>query len=465
MSSFAESIDIFFRISERGSDIDTEIRGGIITFLAMFYILAVNPIILSSTTGVDFQELVGATALAACVSCILMGIYARFPVALAPGMGINAFVAYTIVASLGFDYYQALLVVFISGVLFLVLSVTGVRKKILSGIPLVVRLAITAGIGFFIVTVGLYNSGIIVHGAGSAMTLGDLGAPGVLLGLFCIIVTLLLWYKNHWAAVLVGVVLTVIVGYIGGQFFGWDTTVEGTSLIPGVGTAALSGVVTTPNLGLFGSMFTEFSSFDAALWPAFIVSIVSLLIVDMFDTAGTLLGIGQSAGIVDENGNMDGSEKALQVDAVATVFGAVAGTSTTTSFIESSTGISAGARTGLMAVVVGIMFLIAMFFAPVFSVITSACTVGALVLVGLMMIKAVKDIEWTDPVYLATAFTTIFMMGLAGSITDGIAFGCIVYLAGMAVTRRLSEVSKVMSVIGLIFIVYFVIRYFVTPFL
>ena len=464
MSDFASKIDDFFHITERGSDIKTEVKGGVITFLAMFYILAVNPNILSAATGTELiGQLVTATALAAFVSCILMGIYAKFPVALAPGMGINAFVAYTIVIGMGFTYYQALLVVLISGILFFALTVTGVRSKLLQSIPLIMRLSITAGIGFFIVVVGLFNAGIIVHGNGSALALGQLGEPGVLLGLMCILITIALWFKNNWGAVLIGVIATIVIGYIGGACFGWDTTVDGTSLIPGVGTATVTGIVGSPDFGLFGTIFTELNGFEATLWPAFIVSVASLLVVDMFDTAGTLLGIGQTAGIIDKDGNIEGNEKALQVDAIASVFGAVAGTSTTTSFIESSTGITAGARTGLMAVVVGILFLIAMFFTPMFRVITSACTVGALVLVGLTMITSVKNIDWEQPVNIATAFITIFMMGLAGSITDGIAFGCFVYILGMVLTGQKSEISKAIWILGIVFLAYFIIDYGVIP--
>ncbi|MBE6522453.1 MAG: NCS2 family permease [Thermoplasmata archaeon] len=463
MSELSTKIDDFFHISERGSDIRTEIRGGIITFLAMLYILAVNPSILSSTTGIDFQDLVGATALAACVSCLLMGLYARFPLALAPGMGINAFVAFTIVGAMGFDYYSALMAVFISGVLFLILTVTGIRHKIMDGIPLIIKLAISGGIGFFIVMVGLFNAGIIVHGEGSALTLGELGSPGVLLGLFCILTTLALWYRNHWSAVLIGAILTVIVGFIGGQLFGWDTTVNGMSLIPGVGTATVDAIVTTPNFGLFGDVFTHFELFDIKMWPAFIVSVISLLVVDVFDTTGTLVAAGNAAGVIDDEGNVEGNEKVFMTDSLATVFGAVAGTSTTTSFVESTTGITAGARTGLMAVVVGIMFFLALFFTPVFSIVTSACTVGALVIVGFMMIRTVKDINWMNPISLATAFTTIFMMGLAGSITDGIALGSMVYLWGMVLTGKKSEIPTVMKVIGVVFLVYFVLTYTVIP--
>ena len=464
MTGMSERIDHFFHISERGSTVGREVRGGLITFLAMFYIMAVNPLILQQAAGPElFGQLVTATGLAAFISCILMGIYAKFPVALAPGMGINAFIAYTIVIGMGFTYYQALLVVLISGIIFLALTVSGIRTKILSSIPAIIRLAITAGIGFFIVLVGLYNSGIIIHADGSALTLGDIASPGVNLSIMCIIITLVLWYRDRWYAVLVGVIFSVAFGFMGGQLFGWDTTVDGASLIPGVGTAAVTGIVSMPDFGLFGAMFTEFTMFDTALIPAFLASIASLLIVDMFDTAGTLLGIGQTAGIIDDDGNIEGSEKALQADAVSSIIGAVAGTTTTTSFIESSTGISAGARTGLMAVTVGIMFFLALFFVPVFSIITSACTVGALFLVGLMMITAVKDIEWTEPVNVATAFLTVFMMALSGSITDGIAFGILAYLLGMLVTKRIKEVPMMMWILGLIFLGYFYLTYGIIP--
>jgi len=464
MSDFSIKVDEFFHITERGSSFRKEIMGGVITFLAMFYILAVNPDLLSKAAGAEyFGQLMAATALAAFFSCLLMGLYANFPVALAPGMGINAFVAFTVVQGMGFSYYQALLIVLISGILFFVLTITSFRSKILTSIPAVMRLSITAGIGFFIVVVGLFNAGIIEHADGSALRLGAIASPGVALGLICIIITLALWFRNRWAAVLIGVAITTVLGYIGGAVFGWDTVVNGASLIPGVGTAAVTGVVNTPDFGLFGAVFLNLTEFQTALWPAFIVSILSLLIVDMFDTTGTLLGIGQYAGIVDENGNIDGNERALKADSVATIFGAVAGTSTTTSFIESSTGIAAGAKTGLMTVTVGILFLIAMFFAPIFSVITSACTVGALFIVGVIMVSSMKEIEWTNPVNMATAFVTIFMMGLDGSITEGIAFGILTYVLGMLMTGKGKEITKMMWVLTVVFVVYLIINYGFLP--
>jgi adenine/guanine/hypoxanthine permease len=452
MSDFKASIDSFFRISERGSTIGNELKGGLITFLAMAYILIVNPDILSSAAvGYSFDQLFTATALATIIACILMGIYARFPVALAPGMGLNAFLSYTICLVMGFTFEQGLLIVFVSGILFLLLTVSGWRERILDEIPGSMKLAISAGIGFFIAVVGLYNAGIIAHGNGSALALGAINDPGVLLSLFCIVVTFVLWFLKKWYGVIFGLLATWVIGIIMGQM---DIT-STTSLIP---TWDPDGFVSTPDFGLFGAVFTNFTMFDGGLWPAFIAAVVSLFVVDMFDTAGTLIGVGGAAGIIDENGHIKDGSKALAVDAVATVAGAVCGTSTTTSFIESTTGIDAGARTGLMSVTVGILFLVALFFSGFFGTFTSACTVGALVLVGIMMIRSVKGIEWDDPVTCAMAFMTIFMMGLAGSITDGIAFGVFTYVIGKVVTGKHKDITVIIWALAVIFFIYFVLK-------
>ena len=452
MSDFKASIDSFFRISERGSTIGNELKGGLITFLAMAYILIVNPSILSSAAvGYSFDQLFTATALATIIACILMGIYARFPVALAPGMGLNAFLSYTICLVMGFTFEQGLLIVFISGILFLLLTVSGWRERILDEIPGSMKLAISAGIGFFIAVVGLYNAGIITHGNGSALALGAINDPGVLLSVFCIVVTFILWFLKKWYGVIFGLLATWVIGIIMGQMGITSTT----SLIPSWNP---DNFVSTPDFGLFGAVFSEFEMFDTNLWPAFIAAVVSLFVVDMFDTAGTLIGVGGAAGIIDENGHLKDGSKALAVDAVATIAGAVCGTSTTTSFIESTTGIDAGARTGLMSVTVGILFFVALFFSGFFGTFTSACTVGALVLVGIMMIKSVKGIEWDDPVTCAMAFMTIFMMGLAGSITDGIAFGVFTYVIGKVVTGKHKDITVIIWALAVIFFIYFILK-------
>lgn len=459
MSDFKASIDSYFRITERGSTIGTELRGGLITFLSMVYILIVNPNILGTPAGLagyTTAELFTATAMAAIIACILMGLYSRFPVALAPGMGVNAFLSYTICLTMGFTFEQGLLVVFVSGILFLILTVSGWRERILDEIPGSMKLAISAGIGFFIALVGLFNAGIITHGAGSALAIGKLGDPGVLLSLFCLVVTLILWFMKKWYAVIVGLIVTWVVGVIMGQSgVTSDLVSSGIFLIPGWSP---DNFVSTPDFGLFGAVFSNFEMFAADMWPAFIAAMVSLFVVDMFDTAGTLIGVGGAAGMIDEEGHLKDGSKALTCDAVATIAGAVCGTSTTTSFIESTTGISVGARTGLMPIVVGALFIVALFFSGFFGTFTSACTVGALVIVGIMMIKSVKDIEWDDPVVCAMAFMTIFMMGLSGSITDGIAFGIFAFVIGKIVTKKSNEISLIVWALAVIFFVYFVLN-------
>ena len=457
--SVMQRIDAFFRISARGSTFKNEIKGGIITFLAMVYILVVNPFILMDPAvdaGYSFDQLFTATALASILACLLMGLYSRFPVALAPGMGVNAFLSITICGTMGFTFEQGLMVVFLSGILFLALTVTGLRVKILSGIPKSMKLAISSGIGFFIALVGLYNAGIIVHAEGSALMLGQLSDPGVLLSLLCLVLTLFLFHKRKWYAVFAGLIVTWIVGIVAGQM---DVASE-TSLIPSWNP---DGFVSRPDFGLFGAVFVNFEMFDNTLIMSFIAAVVSLFVVDMFDTAGTLIGVGTVAGMIDENGDLQNGDKALTSDAIASAAGAVVGTCTTTSFIESATGIEAGARTGIMPLVVAALFAVALVFSGFFSTFTSACTVGALVLVGVMMISGVKDIEWKDPVTCTMAFMTIFMMGLAGSITDGIAFGVYTWIGGKIATGKIREITPMLWALLVIFLVYFFINYTLIP--
>ncbi len=453
---FMQKIDGFFHISERGSTIQNELKGGIITFLAMVYILIVNPNILSGAAfDYTFNELFTATALAAIIACLLMGFYARFPVALAPGMGVNAFLSYTICLGMGFTFEQGLMVVFISGVLFLVFTLSGARKKILESIPSSMKLAISAGIGFFIALVGLFNAGIITHGNGSALALGDIADPGVLLSLFCLTITLIMWYKRWWFAVIGGVILTWVIGIVLGQM---DVATD-TILIPAWDP---DNFISHPDFGLFGKVFTGFEMFDNTLIVSFIAAVVSLFVVDMFDTAGTLIGIGAAAGAKPDQ-PVPGADRALTCDAVASVAGAVIGTSTTTSYIESTTGIEAGARTGILPIVVGLLFAVSLLLSGFFGTFTSACTVGALVLVGILMIKNVKDIEWEDPVTCAMAFMTIFMMGLAGSSTDGIAFGIFAWVIGKTITGKVKEITPIIWVLTVVFVVYFFINDFMIP--
>ncbi len=444
-------LDSFFRISERGSDVRTELKGGLITFLAMVYILTVNPYILMDGAGAyaNFAPLFTATCLAAIFACLLMGLYARFPVALAPGMGINAFLAYTICLTLGFNYPQALMTVFISGLLFFVLSIFGVRERIMNSIPKSFRMSITAGIGFFIAYIGLVNAGIIVNTspAGLVPGFGDLSSGPVVLAILSIVITLALHFRGSWYAGIAGILISCIIGLIFGII-----------QVP-------ADFYSAPDFSYAGILFTDFEMFDISMIPAFLVAILSLLMVDMFDTVGTLLAVGGRAGMIDDNNQLVGGERALHVDAIGTIAGSLFGTSTTTSYVESQTGIEAGARTGLAAVTVGLLFIIALFFSPFFGMITYACTTGVLVLVGVLMLGSVKEIDWSDGVLAASSFMTIFVMGLSYSISNGIGFGVITYLLGMIITGRTKEMNKVMMGIAVAFIIYFVLVYGVIPML
>ncbi|MGN1045420.1 MAG: NCS2 family permease [Candidatus Methanomethylophilaceae archaeon] len=441
--SFTETLDSFFHITERGSTLSTEIKGGIITFLAMCYILVANPTIVSAAYP-NFDQIFTATAVAACISCILMGIYARFPVALAPGMGINAFITYTIVWGLGFTYPQALMAVFISGVLFLILSVTGFRSKLINSMPKSFRMAITAGIGFFIAYIGLVDVGLISFSSGVPGFLAEWN-NAVVVALVAIFLTLGLYFLNKWYATIAGIIGAFIVGLILGEV-----------IIP-------DEFITQPDFGLLGTMFTDFGSLESSQYVAFIAVIVSLLFVDVGDTTGTLIAVGGRAGFIDESGNLMDGEKAMLVDSVATLAGAAFGTTTTTSFVESTTGIENGARTGIMPILVGLLFGLSLFLAPVFGMIKYSCIVGALILVGVLMLSAVKDIEWNDPVLAGTAFATILIMGLSYSITNGIGAGAIVYVFGQALSGKLKETNKFMIALAILFAVFFIINYAVIP--
>ena len=456
MGSSLDGVDSFFRISERGSSFGTEIKGGLITFLSMSYILVVNPFILEGAAeGYTFLQLFTATALAAALSCLLMGFYARFPVSLAPGMGVNAFIAFTICYSMGFTFEQALAVVLVSGIAFFLISVTGLRKRIIEDIPNSMKLAITAGIGFFIVVIGLYNSGLIDSGETSAMTLGNLSDPGVLLSLLCIATTLAMWLRNRWYAVIGGILMTWAIGLV----LAFMGVYSETGLIP-----ELEGVklVSMPDAALFGKVFEGFTLEGAMIVP-FIAAAISLLVVNIFDTTGTLIGVSKAAGLMDDEGHAEGIDKAMKSDAAGSIIGAVCGTSTTTSCIESATGIESGARTGLMTVVVGLLFFVSLFLGGAMATFTSACTVGALVLVGIMMMRNVREIDWHDPLTCAMAFMTIFIMGLSGSITNGIAAGVFVYVGGLLVLGRRREVPATLWMLTILFLVYFVINYAAIP--
>ncbi|WP_279160379.1 NCS2 family permease [Thomasclavelia cocleata] len=434
-------LEKIFKLKEKGTTVKTEVIAGITTFLAMAYILAVNPNMLQET-GLSYDSVFMATALSSGIATLIMGLVANYPVALAPGMGVNALFTYTLVFSMGYSPAAALAAVVVSGIIFLVISVTGIRKAIINAIPQQLKLAIGAGIGFFIAFIGLKNAGIIVGSESTFVSLGKLTDPVILLALFGILITIVLMAKKIPAAVFYGLVITAIVGIVFGLF-----GIEG---MPEVPSAIVSVDLDTSGFGIFMNGFEELFSH-----PDCIVALFSLLFVDFFDTAGTLISVANKTNLVDKNGELANIEQALVADSTGTVIGGVLGTSTVTSFVESTAGVEAGGRTGLTACTTAILFFLAIFFAPVLSVVTSAVTAPALVAVGISMASQLGGIEWDDIVFAASGFITVIMMILTYSISDGIAFGFIVYGLTSVVAGRAKQVKPIVWVLILIFVAYF----------
>lgn len=432
-----------FKLSEKNTNVKTEVIAGITTFLAMAYILGVNPAILGDA-GMDTTSVFVATALSAGIASILMGVLANYPVSLAAGMGVNALFAYTLCGAMGMSWKGALCAVFVSGVIFLLISVTNIRKIIINSIPNQLKKAIGAGIGFFVAFVGFKNAGIIVASESTAVAFGNVGDATVLLALLGILITLALVVKKVPASVFVGMVITAIIGLVLGAF-----GVEGMPQLP-------SKLIET-SFELEGVMaFTQgFSELAANPLNTFI-AIFSLLFVDFFDTAGTLVAVGGRVGLIKEDGELVDAEKALLADSVGTVIGSMLGTSTVTSFVESSSGVEAGGKTGLTACVTGVLFIIAVLFAPIIlSLVTNAVTAPALVIVGISMASQLKEIEWDNIVFASSTFVTVIMMVLTYSIANGIAFGFITYVVAMVASGKAKEVHPTIWVLMVIFVAYF----------
>ena len=437
-------LERIFKLNAKKTNVKTEVLAGITTFLAMAYILGVNPSILAGDiTGMDMSSVFLATAISSAIACILMGVLANYPIGLAPGMGVNALFTYTVCLIYGYTYQEALCSVLISGLIFLVISITGIRKLIIDSIPKNMKLAIGAGIGFFIAFIALKNAGIIVASDATFVALGNFKDPAVLLAIFGIVVTMCLMVKKVNAAPFYGLIITAIVGIVLGMM--------GISNMPSLPNQILT---TDYTISTLGSCFSGFKTiFTHSNW--FIV-VFSFLFVDFFDTAGTLVAVGNSIGLVDENGKMENIEKALLADSVGTVVGAIMGTSTVTSFVESGAGVAAGGRTGLTAVTCGICFILSIFISPVIlSVAVNAVTAPAIFVVGILMAQQLKDIEWQDVASAASAFVTIIFMVLAYSISDGLALGFIVYGITMAVSGKAKQVSPICWVLITVFILYF----------
>ena len=434
-------LEKIFKLKEKGTTVKTEVIAGITTFLAMAYILAVNPNMLSET-GLSYDGVFLATALSSGIATLIMGLLANYPVALAPGMGVNALFTYTLVFSMGYSPAAALAAVVVSGIIFLLISVTGVRKAIINAIPQQLKLAIGAGIGFFIAFIGLKNAGIIIGSESTFVALGKLTDPVVLLAVFGVLITIILMARKTPAAVFYGLVITAIVGIVAGL-----CGIEG---MPAMPSKIVSIDLDTSGFGIFMNGFGELFS-----PPDCIVALFSLLFVDFFDTAGTLISVANKTNLVDENGELDNIEQALVADSTGTVIGGILGTSTVTSFVESTAGVEAGGRTGLTACTTAILFFLSILFAPVLSVVTSAVTAPALVAVGISMATQLGGIDWDDIVFAASGFITVIMMILTYSISDGIAFGFIVYGITSVIAGRSKEIKPIVWALILIFVVYF----------
>lgn len=462
----------FFGLKENNTSVRTEVIAGITTFITMAYIIFVNPDILSTplfmmedpNAAVIKDSVFVATCIAAAIGTLIMGLYAKLPFAQAPGMGLNAFFAFTIVLGMGYTFNQALAAVFISGILFIIITLIGLREAIVKAIPLNLKYAITAGIGLFIALIGMVNANIVMKNPETVVQLIDfskfnstelyneitgltygMATKNAIVAIIGLIIIGILTIRKVRGSILIGILATTIVG------------------IPfGVTNLSNFGIVALPpsimptlfKMDFAGLLGTGGQGFWAAVFGALTV-IISFSLVDMFDTIGTLIGTGQKAGLLDKEGKLPRMEKALMADAVATTAGACLGTSTVTTYIESGAGVAEGGKTGLTSVVTGLLFLVALFFAPLVGLVPSAATAPALIVVGVLMMSSIKNIEFDDFSEALPAFLTIVMMPFTYSIATGIAFGLIVYPITKIAAGKAKEVHPIVYVLALLFILRF----------
>ena len=443
----AAPLDRFFGLSTAGTTVWIEARAGATTFLTMAYILFVNPSILGKAIviqGLDLQgQIMTATALAAAVGTLVMGLWARYPFALAPGMGINAYFTFSVVLTLGIPWQTALGAVFISGVLFLMLSVVGVRQMVVNAIPQGIKTATTAGIGLFLAIIGCKNGGLIVAHPETLVTLGDLGSATVLLTTGGLLLSTCLLAVRVRGALLIGIATSTLLAIVTGA-----AVYQGEPL-----TVPVGGLLRTPAwpTDIFMQM-----DIGGALGLGMVGIVFIFLFVDLFDTAGTLLGLSQRCGYTTADGRLPRADAAFGADAIATTVGALLGTSSTTTYIESAAGIEDGGKTGLTSVVVAFFFVVSVFFSPLAGMVPGCATAPALIIVGAMMMASVSKIDWTEYRESVPAFLTIIAMPLTYSIANGIAFGVILYTVINAATGRISKVHWLMGVLTLLLVARFI---------
>lgn len=428
-------LDKFFKITESKSTLKIEVIAGITTFMTMVYILAVNPSILS-VTGMDKDAVFTATALSAIIGTLVMALYAKLPFALAPGMGLNAFFAFTVVLGMGYSWQFALTAVFLEGIVFIILTAFNIRELIVNSIPLNLKHAVSVGIGLFIAFIGLKGTGLIVDNPATLVSLGDMKNPQVLVGLAGVLIIGILLSKNIKGAILIGILASSFIGIF-----------VGVTVIP----ENFSFISLPPSIEpiFFQFDFSQVFSLDM------LIVLFTFLFVDMFDTVGTLVGVSSKADMLDKDGNVPRVKQALFADAIGTTAGAVLGTSTVTTYVESAAGVAEGGKTGMTSLTVAAMFALALFLAPVFMIIPAAATAPALIIVGLFMISPIMKINLDDFTEAIPAFFTIIMMPLTFSIAEGIVFGMLSFVFLKLLSGRYKEVTPIMYIIALLFIIKF----------
>lgn len=439
-------LDNFFKLKENGTDYKTEIIGGITSFLAMAYILGINPTMLSQT-GMPATGIFFATAIASGIACIVMGLLTIYPVGLAPGMGVNALFTYTIVFNMNYSWEAGLAAVFLSNIIFLIITVSKIREAILNIIPTDLKLGIGAGIGFYLAFIGLTASGIIEAHPTTYLTLGNLFTPAVLLAILGIFISLILYLKQVQSAVFIGMIITAAIGLVM-TFSGFGT---GNELMPSLPEHAIT---TTFDLSLFGGFARGFGELFSDI-PNLIILLFTLVFISFFDATGTLISLSRQCGFVNEEGEIKGIGKALLSTALGGIIGSIFGTSTITAYIESATGIGVGSKTGLTAIVIGILFILSIFISPlILSLFTTSVTTAALIIVGILIIGQLKDINWDDLVVTSSVFITILMMILTYSISLGMAWGLITYAVGKIATGKFKEINLGIYALAIVFGIY-----------
>ena len=425
-------LDRFFKLSEHRTSLKTELIAGITTFFTMVYIIFVNPSIMA-IAGVDQGAAFVATCVGAALGCFLMGLYANWPVGLAPGMGLNAFFTFTVVGDMGYSWETALGAVFLSGILFMIMSLSRIREWLLNSIPMSLRFAMGAGVGLFLGLIGLKTAGIVVDSQATLLTMGSFANPNALLAAICFLLIAVLSHRNVFGAILFSMLAVTGIGMA-------------------MGLVEYTGMVSMPP-----SLAPTFLAMDIA--GAFQVSMISVvlsfLFVNMFDTAGTLMGVAHRANLVGEDGKIRNLSKALKADSTSSVVGAMVGCPPVTSYVESASGVAAGGRTGLTAVTVGVLFLAAMFFAPLAGMIPAYATAGALIYVAMLMMSGMAHIDWKDNTDTIPAIVTVVMMPLTFSIANGIALGFLTYATLKLLTGQREKVSVSLYVLCIIFIAKF----------